>query len=146
MAIVYETTLPPKQQLFELFETTGWNAEYGVDADQLYSVFQNSWYYISAYDNDRLVGVGRLISDGLLHALILDMIVHPEYQLKGIGRRILEDLVDKCKAAKIRDIQLFCVKGKKGFYEKNGFRPRSENGPGMEIKFTGKDYERMNDR
>ena len=33
-----------------------------------------------------------------------------------------------------RDIQLFCAKGKAGFYERFGFLPRPQDAPGMEIK------------
>ena len=87
-----------------------------------------------------MVGCGRMLGDGLLHALILDMIVHPDFQGRGVGRAILDHLVLKCKESRIRDIQLFSAKGKAGFYEKYGFSPRSAAGPGMEIKFLGTDY------
>jgi N-acetylglutamate synthase-like GNAT family acetyltransferase len=75
-----------------------------------------------------------MICDGVVHALILDLIVHPDYQNKGLGKRILNKLVDKCRQHRIRDIQLFSVKGKAGFYHKCGFKERPEGAPGMEIK------------
>jgi GNAT superfamily N-acetyltransferase len=62
------------------------------------------------------------------------MIVHPEYQGRGIGTQILHLLVDWCERAGIRDIQLFCARGKLKFYEKNGFIPRPEDAPGMQYK------------
>ena len=62
------------------------------------------------------------------------MIVLPEYQGQGIGRAILKDLVAKCKAHGIRDIQLFCATGKIRFYERYGFKARPDDAPGMEIK------------
>jgi len=140
MNVEYTTVLPTAEALFKLYLTTGWNSEYAIDAEQFYGCFQRSWYTHFAYQDGRLVGCGRMISDGLLHALILDMIVHPDYRGRGVGRAILHNLVEKCKENRIRDIQLFSVKGKAGFYEKYGFSPRSVEGPGMEIKFLGKDY------
>lgn len=94
---------------------------------------------VSAYHGEQLVGFGRMICDGVVHALILDMIVEPEFQGKGIGREILSRLVEKCRQHRIRDIQLFSVIGKSGFYRKQGFSERKQGAPGMEIKlFQGK--------
>ncbi|MCP4583078.1 MAG: GNAT family N-acetyltransferase [candidate division Zixibacteria bacterium] len=132
--ITYRNEIPDKTGFFELFETTGWNVDYQVDPDELYLVLKNSWHVISAYENERLVGFGRIVSDGLLHAVIFDIIVLPRYQNRGIGKTITLDLVEICKAHKIRDIQLFCARGKEAFYEKCGFSRRPDDGPGMEIK------------
>jgi len=94
----------------------------------------SSWHTVSAYDGDRLAGFGRMICDGVVHALILDMIVLPEYQRKGIGTAILSRLMERCTEAGIRDIQLFSARGKAGFYEKNGFSRRPDDAPGMQIR------------
>ncbi len=125
---------PGKELFFDLFETTGWNKEYCLSPDELYIALENSWYSLFYYSGERLVGCGRIISDGTCHALILDMIVHPDFQGKGIGGKILEDLVAECKKHNLRDIQLFCAKGKIGFYEKYNFISRPEDAPGMELK------------
>ena len=116
--LIYKTTIPQQQAFYELFTTsTNWNDSYQLNSD-----------------NEKLVGFGRIICDGVVHALILDLIVHPEFQNRGIGSRLLKMLVEKCKEYQIRDIQLFSVKGKAQFYRKNGFTERPEGAPGMEIK------------
>lgn len=130
----YNDKLPSADQFFTLFETTGWNSKYELSKDELYIALKNSWYSISVFDNDQLIGFGRIICDGIVHALILDVIVDPERQGEGIGKEIMDKLVAKCKKHKIRDIQLFCAKGKKGFYEKLGFEIRPEDGPGMQLE------------
>ena len=89
---------------------------------------------MSACHKEKLVGFGRMLSDGLLHAVLFDVIVLPEYQRNGIGAEIMNRLLDKCKKHQIRDIQLFCAENKLSFYEKMGFQPRPDNAPGMEIK------------
>lgn len=91
---------------------------------------------VSAYQDDKLIGFGRIICDGIVHALILDLIVHPDFQNQGIGGLILEKLIKKCQYHQIRDIQLFCAKGYAGFYEKHGFKKRNEDAPGMEYYIT----------
>lgn len=80
------------------------------------------------------MGFGRIISDGIVHALILDVIVLPEMQGEGMGKEIMNKLILKCKKHNIRDIQLFCAKDKAGFYEKLGFERRDENAPGMQYQ------------
>jgi hypothetical protein len=65
---VYRTNPPEKSEFFRLFETTGWNAEYNLDPDRLHLAVVASWYTVSAYDGDRLVGFGRMICDGIVHA------------------------------------------------------------------------------
>ncbi len=132
MEIEYRTQIPDREQFFALFNTTGWNNEYQASPDELARMLVNSQFSLSAYDGEELVGFGRVVADGVLHAMIFDMIVHPTYQKQGIGRRILQELVAWCRAAHIRDIQLFCARGKRAFYEKNGFVARPDDAPGMQ--------------
>lgn len=133
-SLKYTSQIPDRSKFYELFETTSWNQKYKLTADELYKALKNSWYSLSAYDNSSLIGFGRIICDGVVHALILDLIVHPDFQNRGIGSQILNKLVGKCRQHKIRDIQLFSVKGKAEFYRKNDFKERPEGAPGMEIK------------
>ena len=137
MAIEYSSRIPPKEAFFQLFQTTGWNEEYQLRPDQLYEALQHSWDAVSAFEDGRLVGFGRVIADGVLHALIVDMIVLPSHQSRGIGRTILTRLVERCRASGIRDIQLFCARGESGFYERCGFVARPVDAPGREYKRPG---------
>ena len=139
--INYQHALPEAAQFATLFETTGWNDEYHLSAAELYEALRPRWYSVSAYDGERLVGFGRVISDSVLHALIVELIVAPEYQAQGIGRTILIDLVARCREAGIRDIQLFCAKGKAGFYARQGFVARPDDAPGMQFKSQAEGYD-----
>jgi len=128
----YTSSLPDNIDFYKLFITTGWNEKYKLSKDELYSALKESWFCLSAYRSDQLVGFGRIICDGKVHALILDLIVLTDFQNQGIGGQILDKLVEKCKEHQIRDIQLFCAKGYGTFYEKRGFVKRSGDAPGME--------------
>ncbi|MDR1594867.1 MAG: GNAT family N-acetyltransferase [Prevotellaceae bacterium] len=132
MKAKYLNKIPDKNSFYRLFETTGWNQEEKKSKDELYSAIQKSWFNISVYDEDNLIGFGRIISDGFLHAFIVDLIVEPDYQRCGIGTKLLNCLVDRLKQNGINDIQLFCAKGKKQFYLKNNFVDRPNDAPGME--------------
>ncbi len=137
MNISYRETNPPQEDYYRLFLTTGWNEKYQMSADDLAAAISQSWYVVSAYDADRLVGYGRVIADGIHHALIVDMIVDPEYQGKQIGATILKMIIARCRKHTIRDIQLFSARGKAGFYRKFGFVCRADDAPGMQLPFGG---------
>jgi GNAT superfamily N-acetyltransferase len=132
--IEYRPEIPDQQQFVALFETTGWNQNYQATPQEFSHMLEHTWYMLAAYDGEQLVGFGRVVSDLVLHAMIYDMIVLPAYQGQGIGGEILDRLVEKCLQHGIRDIQLFCARGKRSFYEKRGFVARPEEGPGMQYR------------
>jgi ribosomal protein S18 acetylase RimI-like enzyme len=81
--------------------------------------FENSHTVVFAFDNDNLVGFGRVISDGSYQAAIYDVAVLPEYQGKKIGTSIVNSLI---KANPQCNFILYASPGKEPFYEKLDFR------------------------
>jgi GNAT superfamily N-acetyltransferase len=136
LIIQYQTTPPSKNDYFALFATTGWNDVYHASPEELARAIANSNYVVCAFDQEQLVGFGRVVTDGVLHAMIYEMIVDPGYQGLGIGTHILEMLVRWCKEANILEIQLFCARDKRSFYEKNGFVARPDDAPGMQYRLS----------
>lgn len=135
-AIVYHEQPPPAADYDRLFETTGWNKAYQASPQQLQMAISDSWYVLSAYQSDRLVGFGRIISDGVLYALICDLIVNPASQGEGIGSTLLAKLIERCRMQGIRVIWLFSAKGKSSFYKRFGFQERPPDAPGMQMAPT----------
>ena len=123
------------EEFWTLFESTGWNEEYQITRQGLGTAVARSWYLVAAHDGDRLVGFGRVVSDGVLHAMVYDLITDTAYREQGIGTEILTRLVRKCQEERIPDIQLFSARGMRSFYEQRGFRARDDDAPGME--YTG---------
>ena len=89
--------------------------------DALATVFGNSMFTCFVYDRDDLVGAGRALADGLDCAYIADVAVHPDHQGRGLGRAIIQRLVDAAKGHK--KIILYANPGAEGFYVKLGFYP-----------------------
>lgn len=137
MKITFRPEIPTRGPFWELYQTTGWNENYQLSPDDLMRALNASWYILTAYDGECLVGFGRLVSDGVLHAMIYELIVLPDYQGQGIGAEILKQLVEKCRNAGVRDIQLFSARGKRAFYEKRGFKARPDDAPGMQYAHQG---------
>ena len=133
MSYTKRTDIPNKDEYFILYETTGWNQNGQLNAEVLYNAIKNSWFIVTLYDENRLVASGRLVSDGFMQCFICDMIVLPEYQNKGLGKIIMDELLQYCIKRNIYWVQLACAKGKKPFYEKFGFEERALDAPGMHL-------------
>ncbi|GER89902.1 hypothetical protein KDW_40640 [Dictyobacter vulcani] len=82
-----------------------------------------------------MIGCGRVIGDGGLCFYVQDIIVLPGYQGQGLGRRIMEKIMDYLRenAHPGGFVGLMAAKGAAGFYLKYGFleRPTPDYGPGM---------------
>jgi ribosomal protein S18 acetylase RimI-like enzyme len=88
------------------------------DPGKLEEAFRNSAIRCFAYHEERLVGAGRAISDGIWRAAIFDVVVLPQFQGKGIGTRITRYLIE---AANVDVVMLYAAPGKEAFYKKLGF-------------------------
>ena len=84
------------------------------------TAFTNSLFKCIVYDSNRMIGVGRVLADGFDAAYICDIAVHPEYQGRGIGKKIVLKLVEFSKDH--RKIILYAAAGKDTFYLKLGFK------------------------
>ncbi|MCM3163968.1 GNAT family N-acetyltransferase [Metabacillus litoralis] len=131
----FSDQLPSFEQFVSLHEASGLiKSKKGTyTREQLYQAAENSWYHISIYDQEQLIAFGRMISDGVYQALICDVMVDPSYQKQGLGKKIIEALLQKCKDSGIQSVQLFSAKGKQQFYKKLGFEERELDAPGMSL-------------
>ena len=98
---------------------------------------EHSLIVVGAYEDNHLVGMGRIVGDGAVICYVQDLIVRPEYQHKQVGSKVLGALIEYVESLREEGSQmmlcLMCAKGREPFYEKHGFiaRPTSELGPGM---------------
>ena len=89
------------------------------EPDKLQRGFENSYAVCFALDGDRIIGAARAISDGECYAAIYDVVVLPEFQRKGVGRRMMEFLIERLP---VHNILLTSAFGKERFYRELGFR------------------------
>lgn len=128
------------ESYLQLREIVGWTV---FPVEQAQAGLDHSRYIISCKDQGKVVGTARLIWDGGYVAYIADVMVMPEYQRKGIGKQLMQSILDYLEAQmkegwKIM-ISLMAAKGKEPFYEGFNFikRPNEQYGAGM-IKWINK--------
>lgn len=88
-------------------------------ADFLKTVFTNSRYRSFVRDKGKLIAAGRALADGADASYICDVAVLPSHQGTGIGKAVVNRLVEL--SAGHKKIILYAVPGKEGFYRKLGF-------------------------
>jgi GNAT superfamily N-acetyltransferase len=103
-----------------LFEAVGWGRR---SPDAVREAFQRSTFRAFAFEDNRLVGVGRTIDDGRFYATVVDVLVHPRYQGQGVGRAIVEDLQSRLDGFLM--VTLTAAPDVQPFYCRLGWRPLS---------------------
>ncbi len=114
-------------QILPLYSSVGWTA-YTDMPDALRMGFENSLLTLGAYENQKLLGLIRLVGDGHTIVFIQDILIFPEYQRQGIGRMLIEAVL--LAYSHVRQIQLTTdgTQKTKQFYQSVGFREYSEIG------------------
>ena len=118
----------------QLYTSVGWEPP-GIG--QVQKALENTIATFTAYDNDKAIGMVRLIGDSGMSFYIKDFAVVPAYQSKGVGTLLLNALEDYIKEHIVPDwavsLELISSKEAVGFYQKHGFeeRPCDWDGPGM---------------
>ncbi len=96
MTIKYRSTKNiSKAKLQDLFLSNKWDS--GNYPEKLQKALKDSHHVVSAWDGDKLVGVMNALSDGIMNVFFLYLIVHPRYQKKGIGQKMVELMLHKYK-------------------------------------------------
>lgn len=124
----------------ELRKLVGWGT---ISERQFNTSIPNSRFITVGKCDGKTVSMARAVGDGGYHLLIVDVIVHPDFQGQGIGKEMLSQLIDFVKNGYIEKgettmVSLLSAKGKEPFYEKMGFmkRPNDERGAGMSLFYT----------
>ena len=82
------------EDLCSLYDAVGWTS-YTADPDRLAAAIRGSSHVVAARQGERLVGLARAVSDDATIAYIQDILVRPEQQGRGIGRRLVQALLER---------------------------------------------------
>jgi ribosomal protein S18 acetylase RimI-like enzyme len=128
--IVYK--YPTIEEYIFLRKAVSWNIP---DEQAIKISLKNALFSICLEKGNKIIGCGRVIGDEGLYFYIQDIIVLPEYQGHGYGKKMMDEIMNYINhtARKGAFIALFSAKGLEGFYKKYGFkkRPDENSGAGM---------------
>ena len=99
----------------------------------------NTLFGVSLVDADRTVGMGRIIGDGGCFFVVVDIAVQPEYQGRGLGKRIMAalDAWLRANAPVSANVSLFADGKARQLYTKYGFVKTGPASAGLDYSVTG---------
>ncbi len=119
-------------EFLEMIESVGWNT---YSKNQIKKAIDNSMYIVKVLDGNKLIGFGRVVGDYSIVCMLTDICIKPEYQKKGIGLIIVNELKklieESVKAGEKMQIELTPTAGNEAFYQKAGFKYKPDVITGM---------------
>ena len=118
--------------LEELCDAVGWARR---PLKKVKIAIQNSFLVLSMWEQRgakiRLVGFSRATSDRAFNATVWDVVVHPDFQGRGLGKELMNQTIERLRRADISNITLFADPQVVDFYRNLGFMPDPEGIKGM---------------
>ncbi len=119
---IYPIRYSDRDQIIQLYKEAGWwKPENDRQPEFVDKIAENSYCFVGAFCGQRMIGMGRVLSDGVSDAYIQDVTVLREYRGRGIGGKIIEQLILKLRADRVEWIGLIGEPGTGNFYNKLGF-------------------------
>ncbi len=119
-------------ELEELCDSVGWSRR---PLRKVKKAIQHSFLVVSMWEqrgaSRRLIGFSRATSDHAFNATIWDVVVHPEFQSKGMGKALMKFIIKKLRSEDISNITLFADPQVVDFYRNLGFMSDPEGIKGM---------------
>lgn len=117
-------------EIYDLYESVGWIA-YTKNPDHLWQAFANSQYMTEKNNQGEIVALIRWVTDQATVVLIQDLLVHPDYQRKGLGKKLMQRALAEIKSYGQLQIEVLTDDEETtvSFYKSLGFR--SVNDAGM---------------
>ncbi len=115
--LLYQERAIDPQAVRKLYESVDWWPE---RQEQEIAEILRQYPTVGVWQGSRLIGFARAVTDHRFRAFIEDVVVHPEYQDRGIGRLLLARLLQELE--QIDTITLFCRPELIPFYERQGFQ------------------------
>ena len=111
--------------LLPLFEQSPWAR--GRTLDDAQEMVKHTNLFMTAWDGERLVGCGRVLTDYVYRASIWDVMVDRQYQGQDIGTEIIKRILSH---PTLQRVELFwlCTREKQVFYETLGFSAKEQIG------------------
>lgn len=113
----------PFDQLVDLYNSVGWLA-YTTDEQRprLQQAIRNSTYVVTLWDGEKIVGLARCISDDVSICYLQDILIHPEHQRHGSGRRLLSNCLERFEHVRTKVLLTDNEERQIKFYESLGYR------------------------
>jgi ribosomal protein S18 acetylase RimI-like enzyme len=121
---------PTIEEYFALRKGVGWML---FEEEMTAKGLANALFSVCILHQGKVIGCGRVVGDGGLYFYVQDIIVSPDFQGKGLGKRLMQAIMAylEINARPGAFIGLMAAKGTNDFYDQFGFAVRPLDQPGM---------------
>jgi GNAT superfamily N-acetyltransferase len=110
---------PRATDAIALYDAVGWGNADDYDEGRVQAALANTMCVIQATDREgALIGLARLFGDGVIHTSLAEIVVHPNWQRRGVGRAMLSKACEVCGDTAIF---LETFRGQEHFFKGCGF-------------------------
>ena len=117
---IQEYTEYNKDEILNLYESVGWT-NYTSNPDMLENAYKNSLKILGAYEDEKLLGIIRVVGDGHSIIFIQDILILPEYQHQGIGTALIQAILEMYSHVYQKSLMTDNTEKTIGFYKSLGF-------------------------
>ncbi len=118
-------------ELLELYGSAWWTAHRSRQGVEAILAASDVVVGLVESKSDRLVGFARCLTDGVYLALVLDVIVAPAWRGRGLGQRLLDELLAAPELERVESVELVCQPELVPFYRRWGFTEKVGRSPLM---------------
>nr|YP_009589074.1 GCN5-like N-acetyltransferase [Corallina ferreyrae]QBL75590.1 GCN5-like N-acetyltransferase [Corallina ferreyrae] len=119
-------------ELEQLCDTVGWVRR---PLKKVKTAIEHSFLTVSLFyknnNQTKMIAFARATSDNTFNATIWDVVVHPEFQRKGLGKILIKEVITELRYSDINTITLFADPQVINFYKNLGFIPDPDGIKGM---------------
>lgn len=118
MLVIQRNGVLEPEEIADVRQSVGWDR-----SEETYKKTLSALYsYYTVRLKERLIGYLGVVSDGVADAMLVDIVIHRDYQKQGFGKKLVKKAIRDLKNDGIRGIQLTFPVKLKEFYEKVGFK------------------------
>lgn len=125
-AIINHLTENQIQELCKLYQTTWWAK--GRQLPDVQKMLKNSDIIVALCEpqTEQILGFSRILTDYVYRAFLLDVVIRDNYRQQGLGKMLMEAIVNHPDLKEIEGLILFCQSEVIPFYQKWGFLGKSD--------------------
>lgn len=115
-----------QEQLLDLFQSAWWTKT--RSPEQVTKMVEHTAFNFGLVDTqeDQLVAYTRVLSDRVFKGLLFDVIVDPAYRGQGLGKMIVQKVLEQEAIQQLEVVELYCLPEHQSYYEQFGFRLMNE--------------------
>ena len=124
-----------EQEIIDLYQNVGWTNDTSCP-EMLEEAYKNSLCILGAFEKEKLIGVARVVGDGISIVFVQDILVLPEYQRQGVGSALMRAILKKYASVYQVELLTDSTEKSKAFYSSVGLAPVGELGCSAYIRMS----------